>query len=153
MCPTGIPKDLLFFAMLTHTPGYKLNSLTRYTVRWHRKGLHPNIMHTLHTQTEKFITWFFLSLPAWKGSLAIATNHKRGSTVAKLKLFCHYLKKYCNVGTTQMQLMCGWLTLFCAQFTAIIFMPFYNCQATSQQLFLCVCMFVQQVTSYTACMS
>lgn len=47
--------------------------------------------HSSHTHTQKLITWVFLSLPAWKGSLTIATSHKRGSMVTMIKLFSAYI--------------------------------------------------------------
>lgn len=118
------------FAVLCHDgPQTWLQAeLKRYRLQWHRKRLHPNVMHTLqthmrahaHTHTEKFITWFFLSLPAWKGSLAIATNHKRGSLVAKLQLLSVSVFKKTAKWEQVGQDKCRSLFFFNQQFSAII---------------------------------
>lgn len=117
---------------------YRLNSWTRYTAQWHRNRAPPkHNAHTsnthacaythIHTQTVKFITWLFLSLPAWKGSLAIATNHKRGSmfeTVVSQR-FLRSTAVWEDRQHKFLNLICC-----CAQFTAIII-----------YMELCVCLF------------
>lgn len=53
MWPTGISKELLFFAMMAQTPVSELKSYDVHTVRGHSRVLHPNLMHTLYTLTHK----------------------------------------------------------------------------------------------------
>lgn len=108
MWPTGILKDLLFFAMMTHLLGYKLIS-TQYKLRWHRNGLHPNIMHTsdirMRTYTHKIHHWVLPVTSCLEGKSCHSNKpqkRKFGCQVATLVSQC--LKKYCNVGTQTRQI-------------------------------------------------
>lgn len=112
MWPTVTPGALQFFAMVAQTPDYQLKTMSTL-LRGHSEVIHPKTWCTLFkTRTEKFTTWGFLSLPARKGSLTIATNHKRGSMSALIKLFSTHLEKHYDVGTQTRQThsFCLWYT-------------------------------------------
>lgn len=109
MCPTGIPKDLLFFAMLTHTLGYKLNSNTLHGSVTQKRAPPKHNAHSSHTN-RKIHHLVLLVASCLEGKSCHSNKpqkRKHGCQVETVLRHC--LKKYCYVGTqtTQMQLMCG----------------------------------------------
>lgn len=109
MCPTGIPKNLLFFAMLTHT-GLQAELFNTLHGSVTQKRAPPK--HNAHTShTNRKIHHLVLLVASCLEGKSCHSNkpqkRKRGCQVETF--FSHCLKKYCNMGTqtTQMQLICG----------------------------------------------
>lgn len=107
MWPEGLPRAFPFFAMVAQTPDYlPLKSTTQCALSegaTAQKMLHPGLMHK---GRKKIITWrpYCHFLPK-RGSLTMATNHKRGSVVTMIKLFTARLEKQrFSVGTELSQM-------------------------------------------------
>lgn len=122
MWPTGIPKDLLFFAMMAHRPGYKLNSNAIQASVAQKRAPPKHNAHTSNTHTcahahtyahiNRKIHHLVLPVTSCLEGKSCHSNkpqkRKLGCQVATV--VSQYLKKYCNVGTqtrqTQIMFIC-----------------------------------------------